>query len=54
MTRGPSGLGDLKDRVDKLEAKVDKLEAWRNWMLGVGAVVGVILTAFAKQILAVI
>lgn len=40
----------LEDRIDKLETSVDGLLAWRNWILGTVAGIGVMTGAFAKQI----
>lgn len=37
-------------RLEKLEKKVEGLEAWMQWVLGAATGVGVVVGAFAKTI----
>ena len=41
---------NVEDRIKTLEGSVDSLNAWRAWILGIGAGVGIMFGAFAKQI----
>jgi tetrahydromethanopterin S-methyltransferase subunit G len=47
----PDGYDRLMERrLDDLEAKVDNLLAWRNWVVGIVAGVGLMIGAFAKNV----
>jgi hypothetical protein len=40
----------IREKIEKLEDKVDGLVAWRNWILGSVAGMGLALGAFAKNV----
>lgn len=40
----------MEKRVSDLEADVDSLKMWRNWVLGIVAGIGLMTGAFAKNI----
>ncbi len=40
----------IEERIKGLEASVDSLVAWRSWILGIVAGIGLVIGAFAKQI----
>lgn len=40
----------IEKRIDDLEVKVDGLLAWRNWVVGIVAGVGLFIGAFAKNV----
>ncbi len=44
-------LGVLADSVKKQNGRVSRLEAWKNWLVGVGLVIAVIVGAFGRTIL---
>ena len=47
----PDGYDRLMERrLDDLEAKVDNLLAWRNWVVGIVAGIGLMIGAFAKNV----
>ena len=39
----------IEARIGKLETRVDSLIAWRNWVLGMAAGMGMLVGAFAKN-----
>jgi hypothetical protein len=41
----------IEKRITNLERKVEDLVAWRNWVLGSVAGIGLMFGAFAKNIL---
>lgn len=48
---GGDGWRDLtSDRLDKIETKIDRLQAMMNWALGAGAVIGMLMGFFADKI----
>lgn len=44
-------ITSLQNRIEELETKVDRLEAWRNWVLGSAFIIGVVVTVLGKKIL---
>jgi len=40
----------IEHRLEKVEERVDSLMAWRSWIVGLVAGVGLLTGAFAKQI----
>lgn len=40
----------IERRIDNLEVKMDGLMAWRSWILGLVAGMGILVGAFAKQV----
>jgi hypothetical protein len=44
----------IERRLDDHEVKIDNLQQWRSWVLGAVAGIGLIIGAFAKQIIEII
>lgn len=40
----------IEKRLDDLEAKMDNILAWRNWVVGIVAGIGLMIGAFAKNV----
>ena len=49
MTQGEI-IKELKSQIETLERRVDGLERWRSWILGLGAGVLAVLGVFANGI----
>lgn len=47
---GDGYLRMIEKRLDDLEDKTDNLLAWRNWVVGLVAGIGLLIGAFAKQV----
>jgi hypothetical protein len=43
-------LKQLERGRTEADLRLDKLEAWKNWVLGIGTAVGLTVGAFAKQV----
>jgi hypothetical protein len=43
-------LKELEREASAQDARLDSLEAWKNWVIGAAAALGLAIGAFAKQV----